>query len=477
MQATRNPSAWDILTNTGTSMTARHRVTGEAFTGTPEAFRSKLQNEAGVSDFVRVNALGQLVDNQGFVIGQRKPQKSVLTVYVEGDSRADIFPNTPNTITRLRDIGVPVWASAYAEGVPRIIGSGAVGGTTSTEIANRLTAAIPSNAAEEIWVVEMGINNMHSAAAATYDPAVLQADTLRVVDACRAAGKILRIGCIRPVTTAFASYTDLLMQRIKAHRLWMLQTLTQFPHVRVIDTWDVRLGSRLAIETGSPGDGIHISPIGAQIWGKQWAESVYDDYELISPLSMLAIDVADDQLNAGANFEASGGTLVSNITGAAPANCRLAVSGGGTITGTSQIIQSPDGRGNLWRINVTDTSQATSLVFRFNPVHTLVAAGNVLEAFMGLSWRDGNLVRAVTPELFINNTLQSSTLERSASENLTEIHVPQSSLDFLVTRLNPSGPIPAPSGQAEQGGRVSFGGAGGRITLDMWLPRLRRVSI
>ena len=71
MNNSKNPSAWEILSNTGTAMSARNRQTGEVFTGSPDAFRTKLQNEAGDYDFVRLNAQKQLVDSLGQVVGGR----------------------------------------------------------------------------------------------------------------------------------------------------------------------------------------------------------------------------------------------------------------------------------------------------------------------------------------------------------------------------------------------------------------------
>lgn len=325
----------------------------------------------------------------------------------------------------------------------------------------------------------MGVNNMHSAAAATYNPDVLRADTLRVAEACVAAGKILRIGTIRPVTETFSGYTPLLITRILAHRAWMLETLTRYPNVRVLDTWAVAEDD--GIEAGAAGDGIHINQIGAQVWGKQIADSVATDYTLLPQTALSnrerwGILGSNEQLNDNPLFTGSGGTNASGLTGTVPASNRLTKSGAGTLTGTSQIIQATDGRGAIWRLTVTNTSDACTLIWRHSPVHTLVSEGQVLEGITGLQYSGGAQILRAQADIYVNNLEAATTMERSSTENLTLDQYPQASVGPMVLRTGRTAPIGAPGTQCEQGGRVQFAAAGGAAVIDIWLPRLRRIA-
>lgn len=67
--ATRRPSEWVILTNNGTTITARNSVTGETFSGTQAELTAKLSS-AGLSEMsgVVVNSIAP-VDADGMPNG------------------------------------------------------------------------------------------------------------------------------------------------------------------------------------------------------------------------------------------------------------------------------------------------------------------------------------------------------------------------------------------------------------------------
>jgi len=418
--------------------------------------------------------------------GQKgKPLKRELTVCVEGDSRADCTINKSlYGVSRLRDMGIACHAAAYAGGAVRIIESNQVGGTTAEQIYARIPAAIATGA-DEIWVPEMGINNMQGAAAATYDAEQVKASILGAARLVTDAGKIFRIGTPRPLENSHASFGSTLVQRQVALRKWMLETLAALPLVRVVDSRQVYLDEASGDGSAISGliqsdDYIHINDAGAAKDGYQWAQSVLDDYTFVDPLAAsgeekYSVAASDDQLLPNPFFIGTGGTNSSGLTGDVPASCRC-VKTGGTLTGTTELVASADGRYNIWRLTVSNTSAAAKLLLKFGNVYTLLATGDVLDTFIGATYSGGAKIQAVQHEMWINSAVAASTLERSTAETLPYSDHEQATPGSLVGRTGRMTVGATVGTTCEQGITVDFAEAGGTIVLDVWRPRLKRVS-
>lgn len=413
------------------------------------------------------------------------PPKREVTVCVEGDSRADCTINKSlYGVSRLRDIGIACHAAAYAGGAVRIIESNQVGGTKAEQIYARIPAAIATGA-DEIWVPEMGINNMQGSAAATYDAASVKASILGAAQLVTDAGKIFRIGTPRPLASSHASFNATLVQRQVALRKWMIETLGSMPRVRVIDSRQVYLDESSGDGRAISGliqsdDYIHINDAGAAKDGYQWAQSVLADYTFVDPLAAsgeekYSVAASDDQLLPNPFFIGTGGTNSSGLTGDVPASCRC-VKTGGTLTGTTELVASADGRYNIWRLTVTNTNAAAKLLLKFGNVYTLLATGDVLDTFIGATYSGGAKVQAVQHEMWINSAVAASTLERSTAETLPYSDHEQATSGNIVGRTGRMTVGATVGTTCEQGITVDFAEAGGTIVLDVWRPRLKRVS-